>query len=253
MRSTATCVSRRMSRIRSWVMGRAVSTPCSANAIAVASPAPIQIGRYRSPFVSLSKTIGWFEGSSTRTPTSESSIMTARLTPTPRIRHGPQPPLQQIRRGEQAAQVPHRDDIGQIAVAALEVEPVADHEDVRYLKPSSLQGHWDDPPDALVEQRHGLERSWAALCKGPSQVVERQPRVHDVFDQQHVPTRDVALEVLYELHDSRLRPGSGVGGDGDEVHHHLRVEGAQQVGEKQGRPLQHADHHEWLAAVRISV
>src|SRR5688572_27825544 len=134
MRSTATCVSRRMSRIRSWVIGRAVSTPCSANAIAVASPAPIQIGRYRSPFVSLSKTIGWFEGSSTRTPTSESSIMTARLTPAPALGHGPQPPLEQVRRVGEPAEVPHRDDVGEVAIPALEIEPVADHEDVRDLE-----------------------------------------------------------------------------------------------------------------------
>ncbi len=38
-------VATRMSLIRSWVSGRGGTTPCSAKAIAVASPAPIQIGR----------------------------------------------------------------------------------------------------------------------------------------------------------------------------------------------------------------
>ena len=33
------------SRIRSWVSGRGGTTPCWAKAIAVASGAPIQIGR----------------------------------------------------------------------------------------------------------------------------------------------------------------------------------------------------------------
>src|SRR6266498_1757060 len=46
--------------------------------MAVASTAPIQIGRYRSPSTSLSRTIGWLLGSSTRTPTTLSS-RTARL------------------------------------------------------------------------------------------------------------------------------------------------------------------------------
>src|SRR3954447_3457346 len=58
-----------MSRNRSWVNGRAGLTPCCSYAMAVASTAPIQIGRYRSPSTSLSRTIGWLLGSSTRTPT----------------------------------------------------------------------------------------------------------------------------------------------------------------------------------------
>src|SRR5919107_4545652 len=58
---------------RSWVMGRAGRTPCCSKAMAAASTAPIQMGRYRSPCVSLSSRIGWFPGSSTRTPTTLSS------------------------------------------------------------------------------------------------------------------------------------------------------------------------------------
>src|SRR5688572_23045268 len=73
---------RTTSRSRSCVIGRAGRTPCCSNAIAAASTAPIQIGRYRSPCVSLSSRIGWFPGSSTRTPTTRSSC-TVRL---PRLR-----------------------------------------------------------------------------------------------------------------------------------------------------------------------
>src|SRR4051794_7091090 len=75
---------RTTSRSRSWVIGRAGRTPCCSNAIAAASTAPIQIGRYRSPDVSLSSRIGWLPGSSTRTPTTRSSC-TVRL---PQLRPG---------------------------------------------------------------------------------------------------------------------------------------------------------------------
>src|SRR4051794_29647005 len=61
------------SRMRSWVSGRGGTTPCWANAMAVASAAPIQIGKYRSPATSRSNTMGWFEGISTRTPTTSTS------------------------------------------------------------------------------------------------------------------------------------------------------------------------------------
>ncbi len=62
-----------MSRMRSCVSGRGGTTPCWANAMALASAAPTQIGRYRSPPRSRSRTMGWFEGISTRTPTTSSS------------------------------------------------------------------------------------------------------------------------------------------------------------------------------------
>src|SRR3954469_8105666 len=62
--------------MRSWVMGRGVSTPSSANAIAVASGPPMKIGSVRcDPSVSLSSTMGAFVGSSTRTPTSSISTI----------------------------------------------------------------------------------------------------------------------------------------------------------------------------------
>ena len=64
--------------MRSCVMGRWVTMPWSAKAMAVASTGPIQIGRKRSPSRSRSNTIGWFVGSSTRTPTS--CISTASTT-----------------------------------------------------------------------------------------------------------------------------------------------------------------------------
>src|SRR3954452_16986311 len=71
MRSLPVAASR--SFIRSWVSGRGGTTPCCANAIAVASGAPIQIGRYRSPATSRSSTMGWLEGISTRTPMTSTS------------------------------------------------------------------------------------------------------------------------------------------------------------------------------------
>ena len=43
--STSMLVCARMSRSRSWVIGRGVSIPCRAKAMAVASAGPIQMGR----------------------------------------------------------------------------------------------------------------------------------------------------------------------------------------------------------------
>src|SRR3954451_3517584 len=72
--------------MRSWVSGRGGTTPCCAKAMAVASTAPIQMGRYRSPDTSLSSTMGWLLGISTRTPitsTSRTRSEYSRTTPDP--------------------------------------------------------------------------------------------------------------------------------------------------------------------------
>ena len=73
------------SRNRSWVSGLAGTIPCCANAIAVASTGPIQIGRYLSPCTSLSRTMGWFVGISTRTPTTSIFLTAAPSSPAPAL------------------------------------------------------------------------------------------------------------------------------------------------------------------------
>src|SRR5450756_2541814 len=70
----------RRSRMRSWVIGRGVSIPCKAKAIAVASGAPMKMGRVRpSPSDSWSRSTGVFDWRSTRTARSRTSTMFCNL------------------------------------------------------------------------------------------------------------------------------------------------------------------------------
>ena len=65
-----------MSRNRSWVMGRGVATPWMANAMAVASGAPMKIGSVRPrPSASVSSSTGVFDCRSTLTALSRTSTM----------------------------------------------------------------------------------------------------------------------------------------------------------------------------------
>src|SRR6266511_2058406 len=139
MRSTRTVSSSRRFFMRSWVMGRAVMMPWSANAMAVASMAPIQIGRNRSPSVSFSRTMGWLVGSSTRTPTRFISIIAADpppCSPSPSSCHprrlGVEERHQGVRVLLQRREVHDLKDIREVPVALPEVQAVAHHEPVRY-------------------------------------------------------------------------------------------------------------------------
>ena len=62
--------------MRSWVIGRGVSIPWSAKAMAVASGAPMKIGSVRpSPSDSCSRRTGVLDCRSTRTARSRTSTM----------------------------------------------------------------------------------------------------------------------------------------------------------------------------------
>ena len=69
------------SRMRSWVMGRGVSIPWRAKAMAVASGAPMKMGSVRpSPSDSWRSSTGVFDCRSTRTARSRTSTMARKLT-----------------------------------------------------------------------------------------------------------------------------------------------------------------------------
>src|SRR3954463_128736 len=153
--------------MRSWVIGRGVTTPWSAKAMAAASAAPIQIGRYRSPSSSLSSTIGWFVGSSTRTPARVIRIMGLPWTVTRALWSDN---FVGARGGVRVGEVRHqevgfrgeglgidRDDVGEVAVPLLVIEAVAHDEAVRAVEPDVAHAERRDPPHRLVEERADLE------------------------------------------------------------------------------------------------
>src|SRR5512145_2923745 len=124
---TCTDISSRIDFIRSCVIGRGVTTPWSARAIDAASGWPIQIGRYRSPSDSRRSTIGWFEGSSIRTPARFISTIIRRSSLDPPLGPGNlgagqrlgQVREEQVRVLAERRHVLHRKDIGDVSVPFL--------------------------------------------------------------------------------------------------------------------------------------
>ena len=73
-------------------------------------------------------------------------------------------------------------DVGQVAVAMAEVEAVAHDEDVGNFKAHVIRAHGDNAPSGLVEQGRDLQALGAVRGEKSFQVIERAPRVEDVFD-----------------------------------------------------------------------
>src|SRR3954452_6465891 len=253
MRWTCAPTSSRRFFMRSWVMGRGVTTPWSANAIAAASAAPIQIGRYRSPSSSLSSTIGWLVGSSTRTPARLIRIMGSPGTVARGLRSdnfaGARGTLtrgqvrdQQVGIGGERLRV-DRDDVREVPVALLVVESVADDETVGTIEADVANAERRDPPDGLVEERAHLERFGLAGPKRGEQVGERESGVDDVLHDEDVPPPDVAVEVLEDPDDAGGTGRASVRGDRHELHPQRQEHRPEEVGEEDRAALQDGDQH----------
>ena len=78
-----------------------------------------------------------------------------------------------------------------------------------------------------------------ARAEAAQQVLERQPGVDDVLDDQHVAVLDRGVEILEDAHDPGGVGRRAVGGDRHEIDLHRDLDQAHQVGEEEHRALQH--------------
>ena len=84
-----------------------------------------------------------------------------------------------------------------------------------------------------------------------AQVIERQPTIDDVFDDQNVPTGDVGVQVFQQPHDTARLGTLAVARDSDEVDRHWHGDRARQVDHEHDAALE--DAHEQQIAQRSVV
>jgi len=106
-----------------------------------------------------------------------------------------------------------------------------------------------EPPVGAVEQRHrGKARRFAQLQR-PHHEAEREPRVDDVLDDEHVASVDRGVEILGHPHAAAAPVG--VAGQLDHVEGVVDRQRARQVGEEDGARLQRCDE-QWLEALVVA-
>jgi hypothetical protein len=141
--------------------------------------------------------------------------------------------------------------VRQVAVALVDVEPVADEELVGDGEADVPHRQvLDEAAVRAVEERDGRERARAAQPEGADEVVERQPGVDDVLDNEDVPALDARVEVLEEP-DRRAASGlaGAVAGQLDEIDVMQDRERAREVGKEDQARLQGGDEQRLAAGV----
>src|SRR5918992_652418 len=87
-------------------------------------------------------------------------------------------------------------DVGQVAVALVEVESVADDESVRNREADVVDRDLRQTPCGLVEQAADADRGRIALPQVAQQVVQGEAGVDDVLDNDDVAPLDRLRQVL---------------------------------------------------------
>jgi hypothetical protein len=145
-------------------------------------------------------------------------------------------------------------EVGQVAVALVQVEAVADEELVGDGEADVAHGQvLDEAPIGAVEECGGGERSGGAERQRLAEVVEREAGVDDVLDDHDVASGDLGVEVL-EQADAGVPALVGAGCVARELQKVEAVwdpERAREVGDEDDARLQRRDE-ERLAAVVVA-
>jgi hypothetical protein len=122
--------------------------------------------------------------------------------------------------------------VRQIAVALLEIEPVAHEQLVGHREAHVADGHvLHEAAIRAVEECHRSERGGVAERERLAEVVERQARVDHILDDQDVAAGDLRIQILEEA-DARMAALVGarrVACKLDEVEAVVDCQGAGQV------------------------
>ena len=142
--------------------------------------------------------------------------------------------------------------VGQVPVALLEVEPVADEQLVGDGEADVAHGEVvHEPAVRPVEEGHRGQRGRLPEPERLAEVVERQARVDHVLDDQDVPAGDLRVEVLEEA-DARVAALVGarrVARELDEVEAVVDPDRAGQVGDEDDARLERRDEQRLPALV----
>jgi hypothetical protein len=129
-------------------------------------------------------------------------------------------------------------EVREVSEALVEVEAVADEELVWDGEADVADGEiLDQAPVRAVEEGRRRQRRRPAQAQGADEEVEREARVDDVLDHEHVAVLDRGLEVL-EQPDAAA---AAVGGELEEVELVWDLERAREVGQEDEARLQRRD------------
>jgi hypothetical protein len=125
---------------------------------------------------------------------------------------------------------------------SLQVEPVADEEVVGHGEADVAERDVvDEPPIGPVQQRAGHDLTRPTQGERLDQVVERQPGVDDVLDDEDVTPRDREVEILDQANLGLAAEGAVIPSEDDEVERVGDLDRPREVGQEDERAFEDRD------------
>src|SRR5262249_32654021 len=138
----------------------------------------------------------------------------------------------------------HNTNVIEIPVSLGVIETVSDHERIGNAKADISYFHGAHPPLRLIQQRRDAHRLGLPLLEQIDQVIQRNTAIDNILDDQHMRVLERDVEILGDLDFTRGRLALAVTGDAHEVDADVALDGAGEIGQKEARPLENADHVE---------
>jgi hypothetical protein len=135
-------------------------------------------------------------------------------------------------------------DVGEVAIAFVVVEAVADHEFVGNDEAEVIGANVGDAAFDLVEKDSNAEMFGLALFEETKEIFEGEPGVENIFDDEDGTAFDADVEIFVEFHFAGGIGALAVAGDGDEVEGNFATEFASEIGEEKDGTFEDADEME---------
>ena len=103
--------------------------------------------------------------------------------------------------------------------------------------------------DVLPEEGGHLEGGGLAAREVLHEILEREARVEDILDDQHVATLDIDIEVLDDAHDTRGLDPVTVARNGHEIDIGGQLDLTHEVAHEDDGAAQDGDQHQVLALI----
>jgi hypothetical protein len=145
----------------------------------------------------------------------------------------------------------HQANIGQVAVALGVVHSVPNNEEIGNGKAYVVCLNLLQAARRLVEQRGDAQGFGMLLKEKFAQVGEGEAGIENIFDQQNILALDRSIEVLDELDRAGGSLPFAIAGGSNKVEGGIGLNGSGEIGKKEGRALEHSDHHQ-LFTVHVS-
>src|SRR5436853_330351 len=93
-------------------------------------------------------------------------------------------------------------DVWQVSVTLAVIEPIADDEFIGNLETDVFESDFNDAAGPAIQQRAHFKRFRISSGQRPQKIFQRETRVDNILNDEHILAGDIFFEVLRDSNDA---------------------------------------------------